>query len=596
MKKYLILLSLLLILPVWAAQELRVESYVDKTRIGTDDYLEFTIEISGEDANQVKEPQLPQIKGFRNLGTSSSTSSSISVINGKMQSEYTKKYKYSLSPTSEGKFIIPPVTISFKNQTYKTSTVAVEVVKGSTEPAPPTSGNFNRSRTNQTTTSQSNLEDNLFVIAEVNKSTVYENEPVTVNYTLYTRYDISNLAFGSDPSYNGFWKEDVFTPKQISFSRRTYNNVLYNAMLMKTLTLFPTQSGKLEVPPLELKVDIRTQPTSFFDFGSTKQYSIKSDPIKLNVLNLPEEGKPRCFTNAVGSFSLNSNISQQELKVGDSFTYTLEITGTGNLKQFDTPTLPPIQHLRFVTPEVTSDINSDQKSGTKSIKYLVIAQEKGDFTIPPIEFGYFDTQQRKYRVLKTDSYRLQVAEGSGMLIASSTAQSVVKMEGKDIGFIIRNITLKNQKIFFESLVYWLIILLSIFCIPVSILYANEHARISGNIDYQRQKQADKILKKYMKQAAIHHKSGDNKFYTAAQTGLSSYLCDKLRIPRGSTTEMVLSEIAGRNLDPDLPTKIKAFFETCNQARFMPGGLSDQSIENDFRSLQNIVSEISRSKI
>ncbi|MDO9577207.1 MAG: BatD family protein [Candidatus Cloacimonadales bacterium] len=590
--KYLLMILILAVISFLAAQELKVDSYLDKTKIGTDDYLKYTIEISGEEANRVSTPQLPDIKGFKNLGTSSSTSSSVSIINGRMQSEYTQSYTYTLAPQAVGTYLIPPVSINYKKQIYTTSAIKVEVVQGSTEPAPPTSGNFNQRRNN----TSENLSDNLFLQAKIRKTTFFQNEAIVVDYTLYTRYDISNLAFGDEPNFNGFWKEDAYTPNQVSLSRENYNGTLFNTMLMKTIVLFPTQTGKMQIPSLEVKVDIRTQPRSFFDFGSTKQYSIRSEPLKITVQDLPETDKPAAFTNAVGTFNISSKISTTEMKVGDSFTYTLEVSGSGNLYQFDVPKLPEIQHLRFLDPEITTDINANKISGKKTIKYLVIAQEKGTFTIPAISFSYFDVNRKDYVTKKTPEYTITVGEGTGSFIPSSTAQSSVHQEGKDIGFIIRNTNLQNRNIYFDSFVYWFIFLLLILLIPISTIYANEQEKLHGNIDYLRQKQAAKILKRYMKQASECQAKGIPGFYAAAQTGLSSYLADKLRSPRGSTTEHIMNKLNDKQIENQLYVKIQNTFEKCNQARFMPGGFSKQNIDDDYKLLQEIVVGISKLKL
>ena len=394
MKKIVIIFSLLLAFNFLFSNELEVDAYVDQTKIGTSDQLTLTLEISGEKANNVRTPQLPDIKGFRVNGPSTSSSSSYSLINGKMTSEVKQKYIYTLIPKKTGNFLIPPISVKFGKQTYTTDPINIKVVQGSTEPAPPTSSRLRNNR-NSTTTS-SNLEDNLFVRTKISNKSPYKDEPILVEYTFYTRYDISNLSFGNDPAFTGFWKEDVFTPTQISFSRKNLDGIVYNTMLMRSIALFPTQTGTLEIPALELLVDIRTQSNSFFDFGSTKRYSIKSKSEKIKVKELPETGKPSGFINAVGNFNVSSQISESQLKVGDSFTYTLKLSGKGNLKQFDIPKLPEIKHLRFLEPEITTNINKDMISGSKTIKYLVIAQEKGTFDIPAIEFSYFDVQQQKY--------------------------------------------------------------------------------------------------------------------------------------------------------------------------------------------------------
>lgn len=593
MKKIVIIFSLLLAFNFLFSNELEVDAYVDQTKIGTSDQLTLTLEISGEKANNVRTPHLPDIKGFRVSGPSTSSSSSYSLINGKMTSEVKQKYIYTLIPKKTGNFLIPPISVKFGKQTYTTDPINIKVVQGSTEPAPPTSSRLRNNR-NSTTTS-SNLEDNLFVRTKISNKSPYKDEPILVEYTLYTRYDISNLSFGNDPAFTGFWKEDVFTPTQISFSRKNLDGIVYNTMLMRSIALFPTQTGTLEIPALELLVDIRTQSNSFFDFGSTKRYSIKSKSEKIKVKELPETGKPSGFINAVGNFNVSSQISESQLKVGDSFTYTLKLSGKGNLKQFDIPKLPEIKHLRFLEPEITTNINKDMISGSKTIKYLVIAQEKGTFDIPAIEFSYFDVQQQKYVTKRSKQFKISVAEGEGSFIASSTAQSSVTQEGRDIGFIIRSDDLQHFKIYFDSMLYWIIFFGILITIPFAVFYTKEQEKLIGNIDYQRQKQAAKILKRYMKQATEMAEKADVGFYASAQTGLSSYLADKLRINRGSTTDQINAEIAAKDISDEMKIRIKEMFEKCNQARFMPGGFSKENIRDDFKLMKEIVSDLVRMK-
>jgi len=592
MIKRTIILTLFLLLLINLSAQLEVQSYVDKTKIGLQDYLKLTVEISGEDADQVNQPDLNKLEFFDNFGSSSSSSSSIQIINGKMESSITKSYTYTLRPKKTGKFMIPPITIKYKKKSFTTNPITINVIKGSTEPAPPTS---NKLRNNNQQSSDK-LSDNLFITAEVNKSSVYENEPIIVDYKIYTRYEVHDLEFASDPTFNGFWKEDVYTPSRINLKRETRNGMLFNMMLLRSVALFPSQTGKLQIPSMEMNVDIRTQSRSFFDFGTTKRYIINSQPKTINVKELPQAGRPSDFSGAVGDFRLSSNISIKEMKVGDSFTYTLEISGTGNLKHFDAPTLPDIPNLRFIDPEISSEINNNKISGKKTIKYLVIAQEKGSFTIPSVSFSYFDTKQKKYISKQTKDFTIDVQEGDAVFIPSSSAQSLVQMEGYDIGFIIKDTSLKNNIVYLDSFYYWLLWFLVLLSIPVSLFYAKEQEKLAVNLDYVRQKKAKKILKKYMKQALQF--AGNNKleFYTAAQTGLANYLSDKLKVSRGSTIETIIEKIGEKNFQETLISKIEQLFEKCNQARFMPGGFSQENIKNDYAELQDTVGEISKIKM
>ncbi len=592
MKRNLIITILLILTAMLLAEDMIVESYVDKTKIGLQDQLKFTIEFSGEKAGEIATPDIPKIDNFRNLGASSSSSSSYSIVNGKMTSKIRKSFTYTLQPKRKGNFIIPPITLKTKGKTFTTQPISIKVLEGTTEPLPQTSRQFSRNK------NAGKLEDNLFILAEVDKKNIYKGEPITVEFSLYTRYDpydINDLSYSSEPVFNGFWNEISFRAKRIGFSNATLNGERYHKMPLTRLVLIPTRTGKLEISSLEMLVDVRIQSTSFFDFGSTKRYSIKSKPIYINVKELPYENRPSGFSGAVGKYTLSSSISDTELKVGDSFTYNLNIKGTGNLKQFEVPALPEINNLRFLDPEISTKINSDKKSGTKSIKYLVIAQEKGVFKIPPISFSYFDPYQKKYIIKQTREYTLDVLEGDMTYISSSAAQSSVEREGVDIGFIITNISLKDNTIYFDEFGYWLIWLAFILLLPVSYIYANERQKLSGNFDYQRQKQANKILRKYMKAATDHAGKGQIEFYSAAQLGLSSYLADKLKIPRGSSTDQLLTEVQKRTDSPEISAKISTLLEKCNKSRFMPGGFSRENIENDFKFLKEIIANISKNK-
>ncbi|MFO7897330.1 MAG: BatD family protein [Candidatus Cloacimonadales bacterium] len=589
MIKKLLYFTLIFCFASLLAADISFESYVDKTSIGVQDRLQLTLEISGSEAGKVPVPDLPDLPNFANLGYSSSSSSSYSFSNGRAESTVTKKYTYTLQPQSTGKYIIPPLQIKYSGQTYTTKPISIEVASGSTTPAPPTSRNLSTSERNDS----GSLSENLFLKANVSQTKVYQDQPLTVEYVLYSRYEISNLAFGEDSGYQGFWKEDLYLPDQINFRTKTENGKRYNTMLMKKVLLFPRESGSLEIPALQIEADIRTQSRSFFDFGSSKSYTLKSKPQKIEVDPLPPA--PEKFSGAVGKFQIESRISSNQLEVGDSFTYSLEISGSGNVKNFSLPQLPETKHLRFLDPETSTEMNSDGISGKRVIKYLVIAREQGKIEIPPLAFTYFDVEQKKYLTRKTASYTLQVTAGDMAYIPSSRAQMAVQMEGSDIGFLVDIENLKQPKILYKSWLYWLIFIFLLLTIPLSFVYRKEQDKLSSNQDYQRTKQAKKILKKYLKEATTYASQNKIDFYASAQAGLSNYLADKLHVARGSTTATLLEELQKQAVPQQLFEQIKNLNSSCNQARFMPGGFSDQQISQDLASLKHVVNELSKIK-
>ena len=585
-KKILILCILSFSLQL-LANEIEFDSYVERTTIGMMDRLQLTLEISGSDANKITAPKLPKIDNFKNLGYTQSSSSSYSFSNGRAVSTITKKYIYSLKPLKTGKFMIPSLQISYKGKVYTTQPITIKVNEGSTSSVPTNGGR-------QGNTSGSNqVSDNLFMKTHISKQSVYEGEPIIVEYILYSRYDISNLSFGEEAGYQGFWKESLFVPDKINFQAKTENGVRYNTMLMKRLALYPNETGTLEIPALSVNADILTQARSFFDFGSSKSFEVKSKAQKINVKPLPSA--PEKFTGAVGKFKVSSKVSTQDLKVGDSFTYTLEITGSGNFKHFDLPKLPDVKYLRFLDPEIDTKMSQNSTTGKKVIKYLVIAQEQGNIEVPSWNFTYFDTKQRKYTTIPTAKFQLTVQPGDLSYIPASSAQTSVTLEGADIGFLAEIDKLESKKTYFHTWEFWLIIMLMLLTLPGSYLYRQEKDKLESNQEYYRNKRANKILKKYMKEATAL--AGENKaeFYAAAQTGLANYLSDKLHIARGSTTDEIFVNLQQRTITDTLMNDIKEIFAICNQARFMPGGFSSEKISQHHDMIKKIVTELSKIK-
>ncbi|MBN1327805.1 MAG: protein BatD [Candidatus Cloacimonetes bacterium] len=591
MKTRLLILLIVLFSFHILSSALEVEAYVNKTKIGLNDILVLTIEIS---ADKISDPELPdvsQIKGFNYRGRTSSTRESVSIINGKVERTSTISYKYSLQPQKTGRFLIPPLTVKIGSQQQTTKPIQITVVSGSTDPQPPTSQDLNRNNQNDS----GDIGDNLFIEATVNKWDVYRDEPVKVDYTLYTRYDIRNMSM-EELNFSGFWKEDINVADKIQFHRVNRNGIIYNAMLLRSIALYPQSSGRIPLPQQELELELRTQSYSLFNLGSSQAYTARSQTAFLNVSDIPEEGRPANYTNAVGQFTISGKISDTELRTGDSFTYTMEISGRGNLSHLDPPVLEDVNYLRFFDPEITTELNEDKVSGKKVIKYLAIAQEKGNFVIPAVEFTYFDTQNGKFRTISTPLFNLTIAEGNQAYIPTGTAQSLVEMEGRDIGFIIRDPELTDYNLLLNRFWYWMIWLLISMTIPVALIYSREMQKLSGDSDYLRQKRATKIFRKYIKQAASLAEKRDIRFYSTSHSGLCNYLADKMKVNRGISTVELLAKLKLSSLEETIADKIEKYLQDCDQARFMPGGFSPDRVNDDYERLRQIILILSKAKI
>src|SRR5262249_17243038 len=91
-------------------------------------------------------------------------------------------------------------------------------------------------------------------------------------------------------------------------------------------TVIPLRSASLTLGPAALRLNVLNRRRTggfndqFFDdfFGTERRpVDVRSEPLTLNVLPLPDEGKPADFSGAVGTFNLQVNASPTELNAGD---------------------------------------------------------------------------------------------------------------------------------------------------------------------------------------------------------------------------------------------------------------------------------------
>ncbi len=598
MKKiYIVLLLVSLLIPLFAG-DLKVATSVNSSTIGLQDVLTFKVIVSGEDANKIDTPSLPDIKGFAFRSVNNSVSSSFSFVNGKSSSSFTKTFTYTLIPKEKGMFTIPPVKLSHNNENFETKPLQVKVIEGTT--------NTSKSRTRRSqsifdnfydeTSQQSSNDGEIFIVAEPDKKSVFKGEPINVTYNLYTNQELSGLSISDEKDHPGYGKEETYTASELRFSIKDYKGQNYRALTIKKVRLMPNITGKITVPTLELEARLGLDIGSFWSMGSPQRKIIRNAPVNIQVKDLPSDGKPASFNGAVGKFKLNAEINSLDIKAGDSFQYTLTITGEGNISNFSAPEFPELQNMRVMSPEIQNeDINT--KNATKSVKYLVIAQEKGIYNIPTIEFSYFDSSLKSYITLNTKEFTLNVKEGDQRFgNAAGYVQSVVNLEGRDIDYIVQTKKIMNFRPLYSSAFYWLLILLIIISLPITYYFVQQQDRLAGNSDLLRQKNASKILKKYLNLASQHASNKHADFYATAQNGLTKYLTDKLRIHMGLKTDDILDSMRKQDIPEQLINSVDAFFKTCNQARFMPGGTSPKQISSDYEILKKLVQDISRLKL
>jgi hypothetical protein len=607
MKRKLFLLSLLIIcsLAAIADEPVRFTATAPSTVVLDKPFqLVFSLNATGKDL------RVPEFNNFDVLaGPFTSQSTSIQYINGKSSSSVSFAYTYTIQAQKTGTFTIPSASITVDGKKVTSNGVSIKVLPADATPPPSKSqGSQNGGQTSITN-------DNLFIRTEVSKTNVYEQEAILVTYKLYTLVDVVQCNPKNSVDFNGFMKQELEQTSNKQMALENYNGRNYGTFVLYKVLLYPQRSGVIQIDKWNFETVVRVQNKAavrsifddFFDSYTNVSKFVTAPAVKINVMPLPTANKPASFNGTVGHFTLNSNLTANQVKANDAVTLKLEIAGSGNMKLIKNPTIKLPDGFESYDPKVTNNFKTSPAgvSGTKIIEYLFIPRHSGNFEIPSAEISYFDVQERTYKTLRTPVYKLQVAKGEGneapIVAGNYVDKQDVKQLSKDIRYIDTDkFTLsKEEKPIFGTLLGWLMYLIPIFVSALLFVFFRKQAKDNANLSLVKNKRANKVAQKRLKLAQKLLKEGKKEqFYEEVLKATWTYLSDKLSIPVSSLTkENVIDELANNNVDS---TKIEPFIQilnTCEYARYAPntgqqemGNLYDDTIkaisdlEDNFKKL------------
>ncbi len=554
-----------------------------KKQVVVGEQFQVSYELNGEGKNF----EAPNFNNFEIIGGPfSSSSSSVQIVNGSVTKTNTNTYSFYLRAIKEGKFTIPAATITVKKQKVKSNSFEIEVLKDNSVVT---------GKSSSQTASGGTVKD-VFLEAAPSKKTAFVGEQITLTYKIYYTLPISNLSISKAPSYSGFWTKDITDHNGVmQQSSIVRNEQEYHVATVQEIVLIPQKPGTLTIDPLSIScmAQIRTEKKqqqrgydpfeSFFgDIMGTSYTNVKkelvSQPIDIEVRQVPAKDKPESFKGAVGQFTFTSKIDKTEMKSNDAFTITFTVSGKGNIELLDIPrpVFPP--DFEVYDPKITTNTKSNAYgiSGSKKAEYVVIPRVSGDFDLKPTKFSYFDPAKNKYVTLESETYHLKVErssnEGGGGIIYAG-GQEAIKVVGSDIRHIMTAGKLKKQGVLlFASPMYFIILaaLTVIFAIAF-ISYRRIH-KFNQNQVLVRNKKATKIAQKRLHNAYSYLKIKDqNHFYEEFSQALWGYISDKLNISLSQLSMDTVQEMMlNKNVPEDIVNQFIELLNNCEFARFAPG--------------------------
>jgi hypothetical protein len=143
-----------------------------------------------------------------------------------------------------------------------------------------------------------------------------------------------------------------------------------------------------------------------------RKATARSEPISVDVLPLPVEGKPNPFSGAVGKFQVVAAADRVELPRGDAFTITVKIEGNGNLASVEDPKVKFPEGFELYESKSRNKIGRSGVS-ERLIDYVIIPRKEGEHLISPFEFNFFNPETRQYETQATQPLTIRVLPGAG---------------------------------------------------------------------------------------------------------------------------------------------------------------------------------------
>lgn len=399
---YLIVVFLLLISAAWLVEagaadgsDISVRALVDRNRVQPGEGLHLKVVVSGGDGVV----DLAPLADFE--VRSQGTATQISMVNLRTSREVT--HTYLLIPRKTGRLTIPALTVDVDGCRLNTNPIQIEVAERADAGGSPR---------------------DIFVDVDVSHHKPYVGQQIRYTFTLFQGVQITDGRL-EQPDFEGF---EVHEFEDRPTRRKVLNGREYVVTEVSYL-LIPLGAGSVAISPARLSFGlVKRQPRrrsnrldDFFNFGRSQVEPrlLTSKSLQVEVRPLPAYRPPTgdtgeaAFSGLVGQFALSREVAQTALKVGESTTLAVKISGRGNIRDAQAPPLsvPPAFKIYTDTPSADVQLDGAGFSGEKVFRTALVPVTAGTHRLPESRLVYFDPVQGVYRESRGEAIDLAVTAG-----------------------------------------------------------------------------------------------------------------------------------------------------------------------------------------
>ena len=344
-----------------------------------------------------EEPVLPDISAFAELQRGGSQG----------RGRFTVSRNYHFHALEPGEFEIGPVTVTAAGQTVLTEPVRLAIAEGPPDPV----------------VSPEDLRTN--VVAD--KHRVYVGEPVLVSYQLLARdefgfegWSVREGTTFTPPTHEDFQVHDLGRQPD-GWRRVSVDGRSYRSDTDRLVAFVPRGAGEKTIGPAEYRVQVNRReladlrltlddPTRARTMGEWTPMTLATDPVVVEVVPLPTEGRPESFRGQVGRVEVASWLNRTEAAVGDTVTLRVALSGSAYIQLTPDPELILPEGLAISEPEISDDPRRLQVDlpGVRTLVYRLIPTREGSYRIPAVEVSWFDPAIEEYGVSRAQPFDISV--------------------------------------------------------------------------------------------------------------------------------------------------------------------------------------------
>ncbi len=589
-----------LLFPMSLLAQVKMSTTVSDKEIGLEDMLEVRYMIEGGD--EISDISVPNFVGWRIMsGPSSNTS--MTIINGVQKKE--QGVSYVLQAIKSGRIKVPGAIAVVDGSKYQSSGAEVNVLKQAhvatanggnnildpfnfgndpfTNPEPQPKPVMREFVLLKNENALDKIKNNLFVKVVTDKNTVYEGEPLVATYKLFSRLDMSSKVT-KQPSFSGATAIDLIDPNGGNQEIETVNGKNYVVNYIRKVALYPLNAGELILESVDVENQIRflradNMNDAANNMGTleTLNHTLHNEPVKIIVKPLPLAGKPANFNGAVGQFTIQSQVNQTSVPLGEPMKLAVRIEGSGNLQTLAAPIIPWGENAEAYETNATDNFDkyAVPSTGAKTFVYSFSFSKEGQQTIPGITFSFFDLQTKRYDSVITKPITVNVTP------ALKKSETPVEVKEETGGF------LDNYK-------WWLIGLVGLLGILLMWRLASGNKKDNAKeqikvgptaaVEKANEPPVEKIENAYidplLKTKLSLYDADANMFYGQLQKDVWQFLQHKYSLAAHDTNKMNLQKVlAQNNIAADTIDELNQLLVESELALYAPATSAENKVEH-----------------